>query len=125
MCADGCFIPYLYDGVCDVACMVEECGYDYEDCYACGCSEDILGDGVCDEDCNNGECLYDYVDCVSDNEDDSDSNEDTDSEETLDTENREQYSINDDSNDDGKNAGWIYVKWAIVMGSGFIGLFVM
>jgi hypothetical protein len=121
ICAYGCFISYLNDGVCDVPCMVEECGYDAVDCNACGCSEDVLGDGLCNEECNIEECLYDYGDCESDNEDDSD----IDSEEELDTENGEQYSLYDDSNNNGKNAGWIYVKWAIVMGSGFIGLFVM
>lgn len=109
-CADGCFVSDLNNGICDVACMVEECEYDAQDCNACECPEYLLGNGVCNQECNNSNCSYDHLDCEND---------------SGDSENTEQYNLDDDSDNDGINAGWIYVKWGIVMGSGFIGLFVM
>lgn len=116
-CAEGCPISYLNDGKCDDVCMVEECGYDSNDCYVCTCAVNMMGDGVCDEDCNNLECAYDMGDCTYEPEDE-DSEEDYDYDYDLDIDYKE------DSTGQ-TNSGWIYVKWAVVMGSGFGSIAVM
>lgn len=50
----------LGDGICDEACYVNECVYDYNDC---GCSSDChpTDYGTCKEECLNYRCYYDQI----------------------------------------------------------------
>lgn len=78
-CAEGCFVPYLGDGICEVECANGLCDFDASDCSAdfvsqarkheaalCAptCEATDLGDGFCDRPCNVAACNFDRDDCA-------------------------------------------------------------
>lgn len=61
---EGC-LKTASDEVCDSACNISYCGYDYGDCGYCapGCTLAMLLDNICQPECNTFECDYDNYRC--------------------------------------------------------------
>jgi hypothetical protein len=67
-CAADCPGASLGDGVCNVACMLDSCGYDLGDCVTTAecaphCTYGMLDDGHCDAACYLWACGLDNGDC--------------------------------------------------------------
>ena len=75
-CAPGCMLYHINDGVCQPACLTEECGMDGTDCRtrdgnvtattaecAPGCTHHMINNKKCDPACDVEACGFDSLAC--------------------------------------------------------------
>jgi hypothetical protein len=65
LCAPGCTWDLLNNNVCEEACNVTACGFDWMDCRStCKCDVSLILNGKCDSECNIEECEFDLGACT-------------------------------------------------------------